>query len=1182
MAAAALVLGGTSMAKADDLVGGDNLTTLNGQSKNFGTVSCNSDASVQVVVALSRSQGGVNAFKNGSTVTVSAATNAPMSVPAAKTIKLPSDWEGSNGGTKSAPVTFPVTVSPTASGSGTVTFTAKGTSTNNKDLEREATVTFTWSAAGCSTDTSVALTCPDSVIYTGSALTPCSATLTPDGLDQPVSMTYSSNTNVGTATVTASYAGDATHNHSSAVTTFQITQAPSTVSVTCHGVTYDGSAQTPCSAEATGRGDVKVPLTVTYDNNTDAGTATASATWAGDTNHEGNSGSANFTVAKASSTVTVRCDPQSVAYDGTAHTDACSATVAGAGGLKEDLSVTYDPDNVKDVGTVKATASYDGGPNHTASEGSATFAISPAASITTITCSKGPQVFDGEAHTPCTAEVTGVGGLKESVEVSYENNVKAGTAKVTAHYAGDRNHDASVAESSFEIGKAQVQLRVSCTQSTITYDGVAHSPCSATVTGPDGLSQQLGVSYGDNVNAGMVTASAHYEESDNYLARDGSATFEITKATSSIMLTCRDVTFDATAQEPCEAAIEGAGVIDTSENQLKVDYVDNTNAGDAQVSGSWEGDRNHTSSSATRSFKILKAGSEIQVVCDDATYSGQALEPCTASVDGIGGVDTTVNALELIYTNNVNAGTGSVVAVWDGDDNHDGTTERADFMIAKAPSEVAVSCVGGTFTGAPLDLCSATVAGVGLNDDLSVSYEDGDNVNAGTRMASASYPGDSNHEPSQGEAQFTIAQAASQVRVECDVEKVTFDGEAHDVCLARVTGAALDHELPVSYDDNMNAGTVTASASFGGDRNHTGSKGSATFAISPAASVTTISCSLEPQVFDGSAHTPCTAEVTGVGGLKESVEVSYENNVDAGTATVTAHYAGDRNHDASHANGSFEIGKAAVEIEVTCSLTTITYNGTAHTPCSATVTGPAELSNGLDVNYSDNVNVGMVTASAHYAGSDNYLAGDGSATFEITKATSSITISCPSEPLKFTGSAQEPCTATPTGVGVVDRSVPVTLTYSDNTKAGQATVTATWPGDKNHERSDGTGGFTIAPWSLDGYERPVEMGTASTIAWNSVKGGSTVPLKFGASAYGRAVTSVTELGATFSVKGVACPGSTTVAADLDLITTGGTELRAAGGRFIQNWQTPKVAGACYLVTTTTADGSSIAAYFKLK
>jgi len=66
-------------------------------------------------------------------------------------------------------------------------------------------------------------------------------------------------------------------------------------------VTYNGSAQTPCSASVTGAGSLSQSLTVNYTNNTAAGTATASASFAGDANHAGSNGSKTFAITYASS-----------------------------------------------------------------------------------------------------------------------------------------------------------------------------------------------------------------------------------------------------------------------------------------------------------------------------------------------------------------------------------------------------------------------------------------------------------------------------------------------------------------------------------------------------------------------------------------------------------------------------------------------------------------------------------------------------------------------------------------------------------------------------------------------------------------------------------------------------------------------------------------------------------------
>src|SRR5262249_1171115 len=158
--------------------------------------------------------------------------------------------------------------------------------------------------------------------------------------NQPLSVSYSNNTNAGTASASASYAGDANHTGSSDSKNFTIDKAASTTTVTCPAsVTYNGSAQTPCTANVTGAGGLSQTLTVSYSNNTNAGTATANASYAGDANHNGSNDSKNFTIDKASSTTAVTC-PTSVTYTGSAVTP-CSATVTGAGGLNQPVVVTY-------------------------------------------------------------------------------------------------------------------------------------------------------------------------------------------------------------------------------------------------------------------------------------------------------------------------------------------------------------------------------------------------------------------------------------------------------------------------------------------------------------------------------------------------------------------------------------------------------------------------------------------------------------------------------------------------------------------------------------------------------------------------------------------------------------------------------------------------------------------------
>ncbi|MGH2785923.1 MAG: PxKF domain-containing protein, partial [Actinomycetota bacterium] len=119
--------------------------------------------------------------------------------------------------------------------------------------------------------------------------------------------------------------------------------------------------------------------------------------------------------------------------------------------------------------------------------------------------------------------------------------------------------------------------------------------------------------------------------------------------------------------------------------------------------------------------------------------------------------------------------------------------------------------------------------------------------------------------------------------------------------------------------------------------------------------------------------------------------------------------------------------------------------------------------------------------------------------------------------------------------------------------------------------------YNVLAWTLRGFYQPVDMNGV----WNTVKNGSTVPLKW------EMFAGITELTDTSLValdaKQLSCSGGIGEDA-VELTATGATSLRydETGGQFIYNWQTPKKPGTCYRVTMTADDGSTLSALFKLK
>jgi hypothetical protein len=120
--------------------------------------------------------------------------------------------------------------------------------------------------------------------------------------------------------------------------------------------------------------------------------------------------------------------------------------------------------------------------------------------------------------------------------------------------------------------------------------------------------------------------------------------------------------------------------------------------------------------------------------------------------------------------------------------------------------------------------------------------------------------------------------------------------------------------------------------------------------------------------------------------------------------------------------------------------------------------------------------------------------------------------------------------------------------------------------------------YTVLAWTLRGFYKPTDMSGVL----NTVKNGATVPLKFQVFAGASELTSTSYVQG-LSAKKISCDTSAPTD-DIEVTATGGTTLRydTTSSQFIYNWQTPKTAGACYAVTATTNDGSSLTASFKLK
>jgi len=432
------------------------------------------------------------------------------------------------------------------------------------------------------------------------------------------------------------------------------------------------------------------------------------------------------------------------------------------------------------------------------------------------------------------------------------------------------------------------------------------------------------------------------------------------------------------------------------------------------------------------------------------------------------------------------SGTCTLVATKAGDDSYSpATSALSTVVLNKATPTIKIlngnTDVTGqtsTFTyNGGLQGLTATVTGAG-SDSLSITsltYDGSSIAPANVKVVNnaiasynvvASYGGNNNYNSASASSSELINRATAVISV--TGYRVTYDGQAH-TATGTATGvestpANLSSLFTLSGTTHTETGIYNGDAwTFSGNNNYNPANGTINDAISMAGSTMTVDCTAgAPYTYTGSPLTPCTAVAAGAGNLSVQLTPIYSNNINAGTASVTADYTGDANHSASTGGGSFVIGKATPTI-TWANPASITYGtalgGTQLNASAAGVLGSFAYTQPAGTL----LNAGASqTLSATFTPNDttNYTTQTATVTITVSKASSTVNVDCTAgAPFIYTGSPLTPCTAVATGAG--NLSVQLTPSYSNNINAGTASVTADYTGDTNHSASTGSGGFVI-------------------------------------------------------------------------------------------------------------------------
>ena len=784
---------------------------------------------------------------------------------------------------------------------------------------------------------------------------------------------------------------------------------------------YTGSAIEPTVTVKDGRKTLTAgtDYTVTYKDNTNVGTATATVTGKG--NYTG-SVEAKFNITAKALTASMVQDIAAQTYTGSPIVPKLTVK-DGETALSKDTDYTVKYRNNLNAGTATVTLTGKGNYSDSVSK---TFTIEPK-SITPVVTVSGDYTYTGSAITPAyTVEIT-KGGLKlgdDQYTVEFSDNTNAGTGKIIVKAKDGGNYSFDAVNQTFTIKQKDVTDQRDATNIQVVVDtGTFDAPTFGDVKGTltysyDGATSydaivkklktlqlgatgDIGYTYTANGNyTGIITGTLHFTVVDLPAAT-------ITTAPAAKT----GLTFNGTEQVLVNA---GSGITTGCTLQYKLEggsynaeLPKATNAGSYTVYYKVKGNNTTHSDSSEQSFTVTIAPktvtAAVSVEPTSYTYTGKAIEPTTVTVkDGT----TVIPASEytVTYGHNTNAGKATVT-VKDQDGGNYVVSGTATFTITKAElSGVTVSLNGWTYGDtAKTPTVSGNLGGGNVTyqykADNASTYTSTVPTNAGTYTVKATVAESANYKAATATGSFTIApKTVTNAAVTLSQTSYAYTGRAFQPSVTVKDGTTVipASEYAVAYTDNTNVGTATVTVSDRAGGNYVVS-GTATFTITKAA-LSGVSVSLGGWMYGDTAKTPTVsgnlgnANVTYQYKAADAADETYTNVVptNAGTYTVKATVAESANYAAATATRNFTIVPKAISKATVENIGEQEFTGRTITPTVTVKDGTVVLTDAdYSVAYANNIDAG--TASVTITGKGNYT-GSTSVKFTIAQAAAPVVV----------------------------------------------------------------------------------------------------------------------------------------------------------------------------------------------
>lgn len=440
------------------------------------------------------------------------------------------------------------------------------------------------------------------------------------------------------------------------------------------------------------------------------------------------------------------------------------------------------------------------------------------------------------------------------------------------------------------------------------------------------------------------------------------------------------------------------------------------------------------------------------------------------------------------YENNLHTGTATIYI--QGIGNYTGT-KRVTFRIN--PRAIAGATVSGVedvaYTGREIiQKPVLTYGGTELQEGVDYELTFADNQDAGT--ASITITGIGDHQGAKT-VYFEIASASIEDASILGVSSKLYTGSAIEMAPFVYYGgkrlkAGMDYE--VAFDNNVTPGTATLTVY--GTGNYVGQK-KTTFRIGAVPVANLAISGISNKTYTGKAITQTPVLKNGTVTLKAGTDytVSYKNNTNAGTATVT--FTGKGNYTGT-VSKSFKVNPLSIAGATVTGVSNKVYTGKAITQTPVVKLGTTTLKAGTDyaVTHSGNTNAG--TATVTITGKGNY-ANTVKKTFTISKAAQTITVKAAASSVSVGKTTKVTITgakgtktwkSSNTGIATVSGAGVVTAK-----KVGTVKITATSAATTNYKAASKIVTIKVLPAATTSLKAE-NLSTGIRLTWKKVAGAS--------------------------------------------------------------------------------------------